>query len=406
MEVILNRYRNVTVLLAAVALQLALLGYQVKGDGEVRLIRVWAVSAVTPLARVIETGRSGIAHFFRDYFLLLNAREENERLKKELDRVSLDNQYLRAELATAERAKALAIFQQQSQSKTIAAKVIGNATGAGSKVVILDRGSASGVMKGMAVITPDGIVGKITSVFPTASFVLLITDPAFAAGVVSQQNRVHGTVKGQGTTAVMVDYIQNEQKVDQDEWFYTSGDDRIFPKGLPVGKVTSVRPGKLRKEVIVAPSGMQNGLEEVLIIIEGAHAEIPEAPAPAQPVHLQEPPPAETSELAPAPAGAPETDADRLVERYRRIGEAEKHVYGASGGRAPNYNAHFGAQSVVVPPDAPLHATGQGSPGQTALPQSSASGPARPAPTATPATPATSPASSPATSGNGTNNRR
>ena len=65
MEVLLHRYRNQTVLLAAILAQLVLLAYQVKSNGEVRLIRLWAVSTVTPLARVIEAGRSGTVHFFK-----------------------------------------------------------------------------------------------------------------------------------------------------------------------------------------------------------------------------------------------------------------------------------------------------------------------------------------------------
>ena len=202
MEFLLNRYRNLTVLLVAILAQLVLLAYQVKSNGEVRLIRVWAVSAVTPLARVIEAGRSSTVHFFRDYFILLDVREENQRIKTDLDRTKMENQYLRAELSTADRAKSLAIFQQQSPSKTIAAHVIGNTTGVGAKVVIVDRGTGSGVQKGMAVITPDGIVGKVTGAYPTASYVLLITDPSFAAGVISQKNRVHGTLKGQGYSTV------------------------------------------------------------------------------------------------------------------------------------------------------------------------------------------------------------
>ena len=96
----------------------------------------------------------------------------------------------------------------------------------------------------MAVITPDGIVGKVLASYPTASQVLLITDPTFAAGVISRKNRVHGTLKGMGQNKVIVDYVQNEEKVDVGEMFYTSGDDRIFPKGMPVGKVTVVRPGR------------------------------------------------------------------------------------------------------------------------------------------------------------------
>src|SRR5271166_4842077 len=150
MEFLLNRYRNLTVLLLTILAQLVLLAYQVKSNQEVRLIRVWAVTAVTPLARVIESARSSLAHFFSDYFVLLNVREENRRMKAELDRIKMDNQYLQAELATANRAESLAIFQKHSPSKTVAAHIIGNTTGAGAKVVIVDRGSNSGIQPGMA----------------------------------------------------------------------------------------------------------------------------------------------------------------------------------------------------------------------------------------------------------------
>src|SRR5271170_3077982 len=180
MEFLLNRFRNLTVLLLAILAQLVLLAYQVKSNQEVRLIRVWAVTAVTPLARAIEIGRSSAARFFSDYFVLLDVREENKRLKSEVDRVQMDNQFLRTQLSTADRARSLAIFQTQSPSKTIAAHIIGNTTDQGAKAVMVDRGSNSGIEKGMAVITPDGIVGKVSSVYPFSSFVLLITDPTFA----------------------------------------------------------------------------------------------------------------------------------------------------------------------------------------------------------------------------------
>jgi rod shape-determining protein MreC len=341
MELFLNRYRNLTVLLVAILAQLVLLAYQVKSNQEVRLIRVWAVSAVTPMARLIEAGRSSLSHFFSDYFVLLDVREENKRMRADLDRINMENQYLRTELSTADRARALSIFQQHSPSRTIAAHIIGNTTGAGAKSVIVDRGTSSGIQRGMAVITPDGIVGKVISVYPMASYVLMITDPAFAAGVISQKNRVHGTVKGQGHSTVIVDYVQNEERVEPGEWFYTSGDDLIFPKGLPVGEATVMRPGKTHKEIYVTPSGFQNGLEEVLIIVEGVHTMIPDSPPGSQPVHLLASPPDEgglPAAAAPAQTGPLATDADRLVDRYRKIGEAEQHVYGERGKGAPNFN--------------------------------------------------------------------
>jgi rod shape-determining protein MreC len=94
----------------------------------------------------------------------------------------------------------------------------------------------------MPVVTPDGIVGKVVAAYPTASEVMLVTDPEFAAGVVSQKNHVVGTLKGQGQANCKVDYVPSEEKVEVGEIFYTSGDDRIFPKGFPVGVVRVVRP--------------------------------------------------------------------------------------------------------------------------------------------------------------------
>lgn len=230
MDLILNRYRNLTALVAAILVQLVLLAYQVKSNQEVRLIRVWSVSAVTPLARLLEGGRSGSVNFFRDYFVLLDVREQNKRLQTDLNRVQIENQVLRSELDTAERGKVLSAFQEQSGMKTVPARIIGNSPGSKGGVVLIDRGTGSGIQPGMAVITPDGIVGKIVSAYPIASTLLLITDPAFAAGVLSQKNRVHGTLKGTGNSSVLVDYVQNEQNVEVGEVFYTAGDDRIFPE--------------------------------------------------------------------------------------------------------------------------------------------------------------------------------
>src|SRR5512140_1488507 len=379
MDLILNRYRNLTALVAAILVQLVLLAYQVKSNKEVRLIRVWAVTAVTPLARLLEGGRSNSVNFFKDYFVLLDVREQNKRLQNDLNRVQLENQVLRTELDTAERGKALSVFQEQSQMKTVAARIIGNSPGSNGHVVLIDRGSGSGIQPGMAVITPDGIVGKIVSSYPTASSLLLITDPAFAAGVLSQKNRVHGTLKGTGNSNAIVDYVQNEQNVEVGEWFYTAGDDRIFPKGLPAGTVTAVRPGRSVKEIFLSPSGLQNGLEDVLVILQGDHKPIPDLPPPNQSVHLQPLPAVEGEVTDPLNTahktsnnGGAQTDLDRQVERTRRIGEDQKHVFGERGRGAPDFNKmpDPGASKPAAPaPPSQTPAPATATPPSTAQPR-------------------------------------
>lgn len=329
MDLLLYRYRHLTVLAVAIFAQLGLLAYQVRTDSDVRLIRVWAVSAVAPMARVLDSVRSGTANFIADYLLLINVRRDNQHLKKELESSQLELQRLRSELATGERAQALALFQKEMPMKTVPARIFMNSSGT-SSTVFVDVGSARGIERGMPVITPAGIVGKITGVYPTASMVLLINDPLFAAGVVSQKNRVQGTLRGQGSASPIVDFVQNEQTVEVGEWFYTSGNDFVFPRGLRIGTVAVVKDGLRRKDIEIKPSGFDNGAEEVLIVTSGVHVPIPAMPAPSGPISLQPPPP---NQAPPAPSvvagpgaaaqtskGAIGTDADKLVERYRASG--------------------------------------------------------------------------------------
>ena len=390
MDFFLSRYRNLTVLLVVIVGQLLLIAYQVKSSRDVPLIRVWAVTAVTPVEQALELVRRYTWGFAEDYFVLLGVRGENDKLKHENGQLKLENHYLKSELSTADRARALSVFQAHSPSKTIATRVIGNGTGANSKVVFVDRGSTSGIESGMAVVTPDGIVGKVVDAYPTASLVMLVTDPTFAAGVISQKNRVRGTLKGLGHSECLVDYVQNEEKVDSGEWFYTSGDDRIFPKGFPVGQVSAVRNGRTFKEIYVTPSGLQGGVEEVLVVLEGVHQQIPETEV-ASPGYkiLQAPPESDAAApQAPGQQAALTTDADRLREQYKQLGQAQNHTFGEGvpGSRPPDFTKLPGLHPGVTPQN-PSAAV----PAKTGAPaaQTGASNPAGAQPPANPAAPST-----------------
>ena len=367
METLLNRYRNITVLLLVIFAQLVLIAVQVRNDQDVRMVRVWSITAITPLARVLEAVRGGTSGFFQNYILMHDARADNRRLQADLDRLKMENQFLKTEISTADRAKTLVAFQQHTQSKTIAARVIASGAGANSKVVFVDRGSGAGVEKGMAVVTPDGIVGNVIAAYPTASEVMLITDAEFAAGVVSEKNHVVGTLKGQGQSTCRVDYVPSEEKIEVGEKLYTSGDDRIFPKGFPVGVVRVVRPSSPYQEILVDPTGLERGLEAVLIVLEGVHQAIPEVPPANAPVYLGTPPPQAPGEpQAVQPAGPAGTDADKLLQKYRQIGAAENHKFGegAPGSKPPDFNIKVQPASPVAPsPARPL--AGSVPPGQT-----------------------------------------
>src|ERR1017187_8138274 len=174
MESLLYRYRNITVLLVALFAQLVLLAWQVKNDKDIPLVRVWAVTAVTPVASFIEGVRNGTTGFFSNYFELRNARNQSRALKSEVDTLRIQNQLLQNELESAKRVAAMAGFQAHTPSKMIGARVIGTTSSNGSKSILIDRGTTSGVRKGMAVVTPEGIVGRVLAEYPFASQVIMV----------------------------------------------------------------------------------------------------------------------------------------------------------------------------------------------------------------------------------------
>jgi rod shape-determining protein MreC len=194
---------------------------------------------------------------------------------------------------------------------------------------------------------------------------------------------------------------------------YTSGDDRIFPRGFRVGIVKVVRPAQPFKEILVEPSGMQRGLEDVLILIEGVHERIPEAPSGMQPIYMLAPPPGSDSKPA-DPAVSPSTagtEADRLRGQYQTLGVEQKHTYGdnppgakpADFTRLPNPNAPAAGRNPSANPAANPPAGNPADPGagKTTPPGTApsveppASKPAAPAPGESPSSPKTVPAGPP-----------
>jgi len=127
MENFLNRYRKHHRPAAGDLRQLVLLAVQVKERPDVPVIRLWTVTAITPVARVLEAVRSGSIGLVRNYILLHDTNDENHRLKADLDRLKVENIFLRNELNLSDRAKALQVFQKTTPSRTLAASVIGPA---------------------------------------------------------------------------------------------------------------------------------------------------------------------------------------------------------------------------------------------------------------------------------------
>jgi rod shape-determining protein MreC len=274
MESVLSRYRNLIILVGVLFLQVLGLAMQVKRSTEMQekdatLIRIWAVGALSPFERGLVWVRNSTGNVWHNYFYLRGVRAENRELKQEIEQMRLEQVRLNEDAAQARRLQNLLGFKEQFVAKTVAAQVIGSSGSDFSRVITIDKGESSGIRRDMAVITADGIVGKVLFVYPSLSQVLLISDQTSGVGAILEKTRLQGVLRGTADGEVSLERVMSDEDVTVGEKVLTSGGDQIFPKGLPVGTVSKVGKGKdLFLNVRIKPAANLSKLEEVLVLVE------------------------------------------------------------------------------------------------------------------------------------------
>ena len=267
---VLGRYRNLIVLVGVLFAQVLGLAVQVRRttDSEpTRLIRVWAVGTITPLEKTLVWTQTTSRNIWHNYFYLRGVRAENRSLKAQIERMSLEQVRTSQDADQARRLQALLAFKEQFISKTMAAQVIGSSGSELSRSVYIDKGEHDGIKPDMAVITADGIVGKVLRVYGSTSLVLLIDDQTSGVGAILDKTRLQGILRGTPSGEVMLEKVMSDETVPAGELVLTSGGDGIFPKGLLVGRVTKVSPGnELFLNIRVRPAADLSRLEEVLVV--------------------------------------------------------------------------------------------------------------------------------------------
>ena len=275
------RYRNLLVLLAILMAQIIGLAVQVRRTDSrrnthdpqdmqgVRLIRLWADAVITPPEQLFHTAKLGTESLWHNYLDLRGVREQNKDLQKTIDRLRLEQASLLEDARQGERLQALMDFQQKYIYKTLAAQAIGFSGSDSSRVFYLDKGAAEGLARDMAVITADGIVGKVREVFPHSAQVLAINDQTSGAGVILETTRVRGILRGNANGRLQIVGILKDDRIQAGEKVLTAGGDQIFPRGLQVGTVEKVVLDPDRDsfiDVIVQSAAHLDRLDEVLII--------------------------------------------------------------------------------------------------------------------------------------------
>ena len=160
-------------------------------------------------------------------------------------------------------------FQEKYVYATMAAQAYGSGGSDRSHVFYIDKGTHDGLKPDMAVITPDGVVGKVRDVFPRSAQVLSINDSTSGAGVILETTRIRGILKGDALGQLEVVGVTADQRIKPGENVLTAGGDLIFPRGLPVGVVDRVvrdpdRDGLI--DILLKPAAHLDRLDEVLVI--------------------------------------------------------------------------------------------------------------------------------------------
>jgi rod shape-determining protein MreC len=283
MESLFIRYRNLLVLLGVLLAQIVGLAVQVRQTGagrntldpqdgsSVRLIRMWASAFVTPPERLIHMAKMGTGGFWQNYIDLRHVSEQNQDLQKTVDRLRLEQAALLEDARQGQRLQAMLGFQEKYIYKTVAAQAIGSSGSDQSHVFYIDKGADCQLRPDMAVITADGIVGKIRDVFPHSAQVLAINDQTSGAGVILETTRIRGILRGNASGQLQIVGILADNRIQPGEKVLTAGGDLIFPRGLPVGVVEKVVRDPERDsfiDVMIKPAAHLDRLDEVLAITD------------------------------------------------------------------------------------------------------------------------------------------
>ena len=227
------------------------------------------LSFVAPFQEIVSRSVRFARGVWKHYFLLVSVAQENEILKKMLNEsIGNNNQWHEIELANT-RLRNLLNFQKTPNNQVLAAEVIGKDPSGWFKTVIIDKGKAEGLQKGLPVVLPQGVVGQVIEVSSHYSKVMLIIDRNSAVDALVQRSRARGIIKGSSADQCRFEFVLRKHDVQIGDTVIASGLDGVYPKGLLIGRVSDLggRKSDIFYDIAVAPFVDYETLEEVLVIL-------------------------------------------------------------------------------------------------------------------------------------------
>ncbi len=229
----------------------------------------FAISIAGPFQKSVRYSIDFIKDIWDHYFSLVSVSEENEKLKLQLAGV-LEKKHKCKELEIANaRLRILLKFRKQVILPTVAAEVIGKDPSPWFKSIMIDKGESDGIRVSQPVFNHDGIIGVVTDVSNHYAKVMLAIDHNSSIDAIVQRTRARGIIRGGAYDSYYFEYVLRRHEIKPGDTIISSGLDRIYPKGLLIGRVKDVKKSDsgLFKTIHIIPSVDFETLEEVLVLM-------------------------------------------------------------------------------------------------------------------------------------------
>jgi rod shape-determining protein MreC len=233
------KIRTVALLGAVGAVCLLLLTLQTRGH---RLRATDAVALVTTPVQVgldkIHRGAFGLWSTYLDW---KNVRAENRRLREEIQRLRVDALRVNETNEENARLRRLLTLREQLPMSTLPGQVIAREWGGWIRSLTVNRGRGDQVARLTAVISPDGLVGRVVDVRPGVSIVQVLTDPASSLSAHVVRTRTAGLVEGEPSGSLRLKFMARDGAgIQIGDLVVTSGLGGLFPRGIPIGRVRAL----------------------------------------------------------------------------------------------------------------------------------------------------------------------
>ena len=229
----------------------------------------FAYTVARPFQEAVFTVKSGLKGLWLDYVALIDVQTENRKLKAQIRHLRQERTILLNKAGENRRLKKLLDLKSTDEFPSLVAQVIGDDAVGWYRTFLINRGSDDGVLPNMSVTVAEGLVGRVVKSSGGMSQVLLITDPGLSVDCRVARTRDRGVLTGSLDKGCILRYIKLKSGIRAGDEIITSGLDGIFPRGLSVGRVKSVRRGGqgLFLEAMVIPSVDFSEIEEVLVVL-------------------------------------------------------------------------------------------------------------------------------------------